>query len=55
MKDTKYLVIDLQLYYSNVIVCTCTPFTSVYHCNEVDRYEKEEAGTGEHLITLIIK
>ncbi len=24
-------------------------------CNEVDRYEKKEAGTGEHLMTLIIK
>lgn len=40
MKDTiKYLVIEwikykleyLQLYYSNVIVYTCTPFISVYH------------------------
>ncbi len=26
-----------------------------HQCNEVDRYGKKEAGTGEHLITLIIK
>lgn len=40
MKDTiKYVVIEwikftlehLQHYYSNVIVYTCSPFTSVYH------------------------
>ncbi len=26
-----------------------------HHCNEVDRYGKKEAGTGEHSDTLIIK